>query len=801
MTDVRSHDPATPPAAPGRSSDAASRRWRRIVVQPLSAVERSELRRGIGAAGGSRRRVSGLLGRFLLADVVNRALGSLVLDELLQRLVALAADTLDAERATIFLVDAERDEVFSRVVQGGTIDEIRIPRQSGIAGAVLASGSAELVDDAYADPRFNPGVDQHSGYRTHSLACVPLARQDGDFIGVIEVLNKRQGRFDNVDLILLEAIAQQAAAALAHAQAFETERHERQQDQRMLKFAEAVAVELDLDRLLSRIVVASAELLGAERATFFVHDPVAGELWSRVTAGERVKEIRFPADTGIAGAALASGTSIVVGDAHSDRRFNSAIDAQTGFATRSLIAIPVLDRSGTPTAVLEVLNKRAGAFTTADERRLRAFAAQAAIALQNAQLFTDVLALKNYTESLLRSLPDGVITLDRQFTVMAINEAAQKMLGVASDAFSGRSAAELWGATNPWLGESLTYVAHTGRADHRLDVDFAFGNGQVMSANVTAAPQKDAGGALAGVTLIVENIDRQKKVRATITRYMAKEFAEQALSGDAAAASGALVFATMLFSDIRRFTSLTEALTAQATVDMLNEYFGEMAEIVQQHGGVLDKYIGDAVMAVFGAPVSGPDDADHAAATASEMIRRLRALNQRRLSRGAQPLEIGVGIASGEIVAGPVGSPARKNYTVIGDSVNLAARLESANKYYATSVLMAGATVERIVVPVLVRRVDLIRVKGQEAPTEIFELLDHHEGEMRARYNQVAPIFDEGIRRYRAREWSRALASFADVLKALPNDGPSWVYTDRCLYYRDNPPPGHWDGVWTMKTK
>jgi adenylate cyclase len=461
----------------------------------------------------------------------------------------------------------------------------------------------------------------------------------------------------------------------------------------------------------------------------------------------------------------------------------------------------VLDPGGAPTGVLEVLNKRAGIFTATDEQRLRAFAAQAAIALQNAQLFTDVLALKNYTDSLLRSLPDGVITLDGALSVTGLNDAAHVMLGVSEAAVTGRSAPVLWGEGNPWLEESLAYVARTGHADHRPDVAFARGDGAVVSVNVTAAPLHDPGGAFNGVTVILQNIERQKKVHATITRYMAKEFAEQALSGDGAATAGGPVFATMLFSDIRRFTALAEALTAQATVDMLNEYFSEMAETVQQQGGVLDKFIGDAVMAVFGAPVSGPDDADHAAATARQMIRRLRALNQRRASRGAQPLEIGIGIASGEIVAGPVGSPARKNYTVIGDAVNLAARLESANKHYGTSVLLAGATVERFVAPALLRRIDLIRVKGKEEPTEIYELLDHHEDAMRTQLERVAPAFDEGVRCYRARDWTHALAAFAEVLKAYPNDGPSWVYTDRCLFYRDNPPPERWDGVWTMKTK
>lgn len=772
-----------------------------VAVRPLSPAECRELRRILTHPGRSEKRASDLLGRFLLAEVVNRALGSFSLDELLRRLVALAATTLDAERGTIFLLDAERDALCSRVAEGNEIGEIAIPRTSGIAGAVFASGQPEIVHDAYADPRFDASVDRFTGYHTRSLVCAPLRRDDGAVIGTIEVLNKRRRKFGSADLLLLEAIASQAGAALGHACAFAEERRERARDRRLLEMGESVSVELDLDRLLGKIVTASADLLDAERASLFVHDPEAGELWSRVTAGGEVEEIRFPDDTGIAGATWRATESIAVRDAYADPRFDPAIDARTGFKTQSLLSVPVLDQAGAAIAVLQVLNKRAGQFTGADERRLLTFATQVAIALQNAQLFTDVLALKKYTDNLLRSLPDGVITLDRHFTVLTINDAARKLLDIAADAVCEGPVDRLWGRANPWLVETLAYVVRTGRGDHRPDVEFVLENGAVASVNVTAAPLGDASGAASGVTLILQDIERQKKVQATITRYMAKEFAECAIGADGSRAEGSTVFATMLFSDIRRFTALAEALSPQATVDMLNEYFSEMAEIVQQHGGVLDKYIGDAVMAVFGAPVSGPADADNAAAAASQMIRRLKELNLRRSSRGARPLEIGVGLASGEIVAGPVGSPARKNYTVIGDSVNLASRLESANKQYGTMVLVAGATVDHFIRPARLRRIDLIRVKGKEAPTEIYEILDYHDEETLARFDAILADFDAGIRCYRARQWARALAHFADVLKVFPNDGPSWVYTDRCLYQRDNAPPEHWDGVWTMKTK
>jgi len=226
-----------------------------------------------------------------------------------------------------------------------------------------------------------------------------------------------------------------------------------------------------------------------------------------------------------------------------------------------------------------------------------------------------------------------------------------------------------------------------------------------------------------------------------------------------------------------------------------------MTGIVESHGGAIDKYIGDAVMAVFGAPIEREAAAESAVAAAVRMVVRLRAFNERRASRGAKPLEIAIGLASGEIVAGPVGSTTRMEYTVIGDSVNLASRLEGVNRHYGTTILVDAATAARLAPPARLRPIDLIRVKGKENPTEIFEVLDHIEDNAARRLADFLPPFEDGIRRYRVRDWSGALGRFAAALNVIPDDGPSWVYTDRCLYYRDHPPPAAWDGIWTLETK
>jgi len=434
----------------GRSPVTASVLSRSIAAVPLDGAEKQELRRLLAAPTKSAGKASDLLNRFLLAEVVSGVQRSLSLNELLHQLVTLAAATLNAERATIFLYDIEHDELFARVAQAKDIDEIRIPRSSGIAGAVFDSGQSIVAHDPYSDPRFNASVDQRTGFRTESLICAPLRYREGAAIGAIEVLNKHADRFDSVDLVLLQAIADQAASALAYALALDEQRRERLQDQKLFEMTEAITVELDLDRLLTKIVETSADLADAERSTLFVHDSVTDELWSRVAVGGSVDEIRFPSTTGVAGASFTTAKVVSVPEAYSDPRFNPAIDARTGFQTRSLLCVPIIDRRGVATGVLEVINKRTGRFTGADERRQQAFGKQITSALHNAQLFTDVLALKNYADSILKSLSDGVVTLDRDFNVVGLNEAPRRILCVPQGHMIEGPADRLWGRSNPW---------------------------------------------------------------------------------------------------------------------------------------------------------------------------------------------------------------------------------------------------------------------------------------------------------------------------------------------------------------
>jgi adenylate cyclase len=286
-----------------------------------------------------------------------------------------------------------------------------------------------------------------------------------------------------------------------------------------------------------------------------------------------------------------------------------------------------------------------------------------------------------------------------------------------------------------------------------------------------------------------------------MSRYMAKEVVDRLLASGDEVLKGSSHVATVLFSDIRHFTMLAESMSPQQTVTMLNEYFTEMVEVVLSNGGMLDKYIGDALMAIFGAPVENAADADNALRVACDMIRALARLNEHRVAEGHEAIDIGVGLATGEVLAGSVGSIKRMEYTVIGDTVNLAARLESANKHYGTKVLVSGPTVEALRSPGMLRRLDLLQVKGKSRPTIVYESLSHHTAQSFPHLPQVIRHYEAGLDRYQQRDWDGAIGQFAAALELAPLDRPTKIFLDRSRFYRMNPPSEDWNGVWIMEEK
>lgn len=249
---------------------------------------------------------------------------------------------------------------------------------------------------------------------------------------------------------------------------------------------------------------------------------------------------------------------------------------------------------------------------------------------------------------------------------------------------------------------------------------------------------------------------------------------------------------TVLFSDIRGFTTLSESLAPEELVRLLNDYLNPMTRIILDEKGTLDKYLGDAMMALFNAPLDLEGHAGRACRSALRMVAALDELNRDFSRRGLPQVDIGIGINSGEAVVGNMGADMRFDYTAIGDNVNLASRLEGLNKLYGTRVLVSEMTRSQVREPFVFREVDLVRVKGKQQPVAVFELMTGNE--------ELAPRFVQALQLYRERRFGCAGEIFAE-LSGTAQDGVSSLYLERCREFQEHPPPMDWDGVFTAKSK
>ena len=256
---------------------------------------------------------------------------------------------------------------------------------------------------------------------------------------------------------------------------------------------------------------------------------------------------------------------------------------------------------------------------------------------------------------------------------------------------------------------------------------------------------------------------------------------------------------TVLFSDIRGFTSICENLTPVQLVHTLNEYLTDMTDTIIENKGVVDKYIGDAIMAFWGAPVDTPNHPELACKSALKMTGRLHTFNNRRKRQGLPEIDIGIGINTGEMIVGNMGSDKRFDYTVMGDSVNLGSRLEGLNKVYGTRIIISEFTYERIKDEFLCRRMDYVCVKGRKEPVKIYELRgykDYEDKEVKGLISQ----FEKALDLYTVREFKKAKDIFRKLYESY-DDQPSGLFVSRCDELISSPPPEDWDSVYVLKTK
>ena len=460
----------------------------------------------------------------------------------------------------------------------------------------------------------------------------------------------------------------------------------------------------------------------------------------------------------------------------------------------------MVNKNGKTIGVTQVLNKRGGPFTGEDESRLKAFTAQVAIGLENAKLFDDVQNMKNYNESMLESMSNGVITLDEDGKIVTCNAAGLRILRAETEDIMEKKADEFFIDKNAWVMEKVRKVSETQISDISMDAEIVFEE-ETMSVNLTALPLISAEKKKLGNMIMIEDISSEKRMKSTMSRYMDPGLADQLLaSGGEDVLGGTSAVATVLFSDVRGFTTLTEELGAQGTVALLNDYFTIMVDCISREGGMLDKFIGDAIMAAFGLPVPHDDDEDRAVRASISMLVDLDAWNVQRAEKGQLPVDMGIGLNTDEVVSGNIGSPKRMDYTLIGDGVNPAARLESACKQYSARLLISKNTYDKLKGTYRIRDIDDVVVKGKTEPVRVYEVLDYHSEESFPSLMEVVNHFREGREHYRKGDWDKVVKSFKECLKMHPKDKLSNTYIEWCEAYKKNPPKD-WQGIRVATSK
>jgi adenylate cyclase len=794
--------------------------------------------------------------------VVNQTLSMLdsqgfetILQEMLHSITLKTGELLGADRTTIFLLDEEKQELWSIVAEteGNRSLEIRIPADKGIAGEVATYKKVVNIPfDFYDDPRsvFAQEQETRTGYRTYTMLALPLMNEEGQLVAVVQLLNKLKfpnasdaplseridiKGFTEVDRQLFQEFAPSIRLILESSRSFYIATQKQRAAAALMKAVKSLSQSsLDLEDTLKRVMAEAKELMNADRSTLWLVNSEAGQLWTKITQDDgSAKELRVPIGKGFVGIVAATGKTLNIPfDLYDNPDSETAkqLDRQNGYRTCSLLCMPVFNADGNLIGVTQLVNKKKSgdfppynhanwpkppecfqaSFDRNDEEFMEAFNIQAGVALQNAQLFATVKQQEQLQRDILRNLSNGVISTDKSGQIIIANESAKRLLGLQpEERLEGKFVSEVVsikeGDFRKWCQAALNTADLKYREQYYPDRTLLTHTEDQNSINLSINTIADASDArqVRGALVVMDDISDEKRLKSTMYRYMTQELAEELLKLDDAKLGGDRKEVSILFSDIRGYTTLTETLEAEEVVSMLNEYFESMVEAVFQYKGTLDKYIGDAIMAVYGSPLPLHEHAWMAVQSSIEMRHRLEEFNARRRSMHKPTINIGIGINSDIVISGNIGSSKRMEFTAIGDGVNLGSRLESVSKQYGCDIIISDNTYKLCQEQVWARELDYIRVKGRNEPVSIYELVGLHSDPICAQKLQVIEYYHQGRHYYINRDFERARIEFAKVLEVDSKDQAAKLHIQRCQHWLQKPPStSDWDdGVWTFKEK
>ncbi|KAJ3118903.1 hypothetical protein HDU96_006554 [Phlyctochytrium bullatum] len=665
-------------------------------------------------------------------------------------LLTCAIDALEAKHATLYTIEEATSEILVRSSnwqeegQATTTDRI-------FWGMKVLKGETVNIYNAKTSEQYTDEIHEHYGkLEMECIIMAPVFTENFRVSGIIEVINKSQPGiapyFNAEDEFVLKALSSVWTLLLSQSQVRRQAMRKSDDIRVLLNTASLISSELDLGDLIRVIMQTAQELLNAERCALFMIDKEKGELWSSLAQGSG--EIRIPMNKGIA--------------AYLDSRFNRTIDMKTGFKTRNILCMPMRNTQGEIIGVTQIINKlpETSTFSKEDELLLMAFSAlgKAAVTIEKSILFKalqvtlhETSQTRNFLSMVLQSITNVVMTLDKSGRLLTINHPSKLEM-------DDMIATMRLTSFDYWLGkENSILIADIQRAyrgegtisaqDYELVLNEKSRNVNYTIVQMTEISNVDGGDLLSenssehedlksdkkkvtGVVIVMEDISKEKRVMNTLGRYMNPALVHKVMSEGGNALGGTRQKISVIFADLRNFTTLSETLDPANVVSLLNLHYTSIVDAILAESGILDKYIGDAAMAVFGVPFSKQDDSVRAVLASLRMKNGLEALNKKNRTMNLPLLKMGIGISTGMVLSGNIGSPKRMEYTVIGEAVNIASRIENATKVYGTMILICDKTREEVKDHFHLREIDAVIVKGKTVPVTIYEVLGPIEQEL-----------------------------------------------------------------------
>lgn len=684
---------------------------------------------------------------------------------------------LDAERSSLFLLNEQSSTLDSMVAQGVENMIISVPKNTGLVWDSFNKAQPVIENDVQNNVNFNNKFDNQLQFITKSVVCVPVFDNDQKVIGILQCLNKKTGGFSVKDVRILNSFAAAINLIVKNSELYYASEHLKNNFSSLLEVFKVVSSELNLNKLIPLIMNKAAEITNADRSSLFLIDEETGELWTIFAKGLENNVVRTK--TGIVVSVAKSEKPLIVNDPYSHPDFNPSVDKKTGYKTKSILSVPVFNSENKVLGVIQSINKYKGGFNQEDLDILTAFASQIKIAIENAKLFDQIQGMKNYLNILVQNLDNGIITIDNSLRIKTANDQFYKIFEIGKTIKIIDDKIDELHFLGDSLKESCIKILDSGKKLYQENVELKLSDKKSLTLNLSVLPMKDVKNNNVGLIIVFNDITKEKRIQSNLSRYIPQHLVNEVMNRDnLSLLKGKYSKCSILFSDIRNFTTLTEKFGAIEIVKLLNNYFEAMISLIYKYNGILDKFIGDAIMSVFGIPYANISDSKNAIYCALEMLEKLRILNEK--NQLSPNINIGLGISTGNVVSGNIGSEKRFEYTVIGDSVNLAARLESATKIYNIDLLICEETYNEIKDEFYCRQIDTIYVKGKQFPVNIFTVLKSKKEKLTLQEQEFYKFFSDGLSLYKEKNYKEAKNQFLAAEKLNTKDGPTSVFIEKC---------------------